>query len=219
MACALCCHAIQMGPAACVLPTSGLRPEDYLCTTNGALSSNSRRTCPQLFGAYGCERAIARAGLEQLNCFGCPLRKKGKGKGTAVQRVSSQSRPAGVRASNSDKNVSNEAEAASVSGRPVETSERPSQESSNQANPRPTSLTEFIMWGGNLPSRRRLLYSGVTGLAVTLGGNLGGVTSGLLGLNAEASRQLKLDTLFPVKGFKRCIESGQGFGELHSSRI
>ncbi|GAQ82276.1 psbP family protein [Klebsormidium nitens] len=67
------------------------------------------------------------------------------------------------------------------------------------------------MWGGNLPSRRRLFYSGVTGLAVTLGGNLGGVTSGLLGLNPEASRQLKLDTLFPVKGFKRCIESGQGF--------
>jgi hypothetical protein len=119
-------------------------------------------------------------------------------------------RPSPIRASSSERD--------DVLSKPAEApkSLNAQKASEEPQNSPPTSPTEFIRWGGNLPSRRRLLYSGLTVLAVTLGGNLGGATSGLLGLNPDAARQLKLDTLFPVKGFKRCIESGQGFGEFHA---
>eukprot|EP00878_Enallax_costatus_P021444 GHUV01022696.1.p2 GENE.GHUV01022696.1~~GHUV01022696.1.p2 ORF type:complete len:175 (+),score=40.34 GHUV01022696.1:1250-1774(+) len=45
-----------------------------------------------------------------------------------------------------------------------------------------------------------------------LGGNLGGISSGLLGLDGgQFAAQLHLDVLVPVRGFKRCVDAGNGF--------
>lgn len=54
-------------------------------------------------------------------------------------------------------------------------------------------------------TRQRFFTYSLLGVAVALGGNLFGVTSGLLSSVApEASRALRVDLLFPVGGFKRC---------------
>lgn len=50
--------------------------------------------------------------------------------------------------------------------------------------------------------RRFFLYQ-LLGVGVALGGNLFGVTSGLLGLAPEPSRGSRLDVLYPIGGFKR----------------
>lgn len=53
-------------------------------------------------------------------------------------------------------------------------------------------------------SRGRFLQYALLGAGIALGGNLFGITSGLLGaLAPDASRDARLDVLFPVKGFKR----------------
>lgn len=69
-------------------------------------------------------------------------------------------------------------------------------------------------------SRRRFFQYTLLGAAVALGGNLFGVTSGLLGVVApDASRDARLDILFPVKGFKRCGgEYGAG-GSLSPQKL
>lgn len=51
-----------------------------------------------------------------------------------------------------------------------------------------------------------------------LGGNLGGVTSALLGLDeGKTAKKLQLDALFPVNAqptpYKRCIDGAYGYGE------
>jgi hypothetical protein len=44
-------------------------------------------------------------------------------------------------------------------------------------------------------------------------GNFAGVTSNLLALDGgRTARELRLDTLIPVAGFKRCLDSSNGFG-------
>lgn len=49
---------------------------------------------------------------------------------------------------------------------------------------------------------------------VALGGNLGGVTSGLLSLDGgQLAASTRLDVLVPVNGFKRCVDYGQNFGK------
>jgi hypothetical protein len=48
-----------------------------------------------------------------------------------------------------------------------------------------------------------------------LGGNLFGVSSFLLGLDDGATAgRLRLDVLVPVKGFKRCVDYQNGYGEF-----
>ena len=52
-------------------------------------------------------------------------------------------------------------------------------------------------------------------LAAVLIGNLGGTTSALLGLTgADTARRLHLDTLYPINGYKRCLDSQNGYGTL-----
>ena len=59
------------------------------------------------------------------------------------------------------------------------------------------------MQANGVTPRRVFLYS-LLGAGVAFGGNLFGVTSGVLGsLAPEASRDARLDVLFPVGGFKR----------------
>ncbi|WIA08472.1 hypothetical protein OEZ85_007908 [Tetradesmus obliquus] len=77
----------------------------------------------------------------------------------------------------------------------------------NLANP-----AETIVWGGRLPSTRRLTLSGLAALGITLGGNLGGVTSWLLGLDGgQLAATLHADVLIPVLGYKRCQDAGNGY--------
>jgi hypothetical protein len=54
----------------------------------------------------------------------------------------------------------------------------------------------------------------LTSAPTALGGNLGGITSFLLGLDqGQLAGQLKLDVLVPVQGFKRCVDYANGYGE------
>jgi hypothetical protein len=70
-----------------------------------------------------------------------------------------------------------------------------------------------LLWGGTLPSGRRAVLGGLSGLGIALGGNLGGCTSFLLGLDGgEAAGRLRADILIPVKGRKRCFDQAYGFG-------
>ncbi|KAI8475904.1 MAG: thylakoid-anchored PsbP-like protein [Monoraphidium minutum] len=71
---------------------------------------------------------------------------------------------------------------------------------------------QTVIAGGRMPSKRRLLVGGATAAAVALGGNLGGVTSGLLALDGGAAAgRLRLDVLVPVRGLKRCVDAANGF--------
>lgn len=60
--------------------------------------------------------------------------------------------------------------------------------------------------------RRRLVVGVGSASLVAVGANFGGVTSFLLGLSAENGRNLKLDVLYPIKGYSRCIDTNEGFG-------
>eukprot|EP00752_Nemacystus_decipiens_P010935 g9718.t1 len=61
-------------------------------------------------------------------------------------------------------------------------------------------------------TRQRFFLYTLLGAAVALGGNLFGVTSGLLGaLAPQASRDLRVDLLFPIGGFKRFYSPEDGY--------
>eukprot|EP00953_Heterococcus_sp_UTEX-ZZ885_P022344 12369-Heterococcus_DN1.PRE.2 len=64
------------------------------------------------------------------------------------------------------------------------------------------------MQRSGIQPRRFFLYTGLAA-GVALGGNLFGVTSGVLGLAPEKAGQLKLDIIYPIKGYKRCVNEGQ----------
>jgi hypothetical protein len=59
---------------------------------------------------------------------------------------------------------------------------------------------------------RRVALGTVGASIVAIGGNLGGITSLLLGFEPQISRDLKLDAVYPVQGYKRCIDTSNGFG-------
>jgi hypothetical protein len=61
--------------------------------------------------------------------------------------------------------------------------------------------------------RRRLVVGATAAAAAAVGANFGGVTSFLLGLSPELGRSLRLDVLYPVGGFTRCLDSENGFGK------
>jgi hypothetical protein len=71
--------------------------------------------------------------------------------------------------------------------------------------------TEAINYGGRLPDRRRLLVGGTAALSIALFGNFLGVTSGILGTIPFIARSSRLDVLFPVRGFKRCVNYQNGY--------
>lgn len=51
--------------------------------------------------------------------------------------------------------------------------------------------------------------------AAVLVSNLGGATGFLLGLDdGQTANKLKIDSIFPVRGLKRCINYQQRFGEM-----
>ncbi|KAL6616660.1 hypothetical protein ACP70R_038930 [Stipagrostis hirtigluma subsp. patula] len=65
--------------------------------------------------------------------------------------------------------------------------------------------------------RRRLVFGATTAAAAAVGANFGGVTSFLLGLSPELGRSLRLDVLYPVGGFTRCLDSDNGFEFIYPS--
>ncbi|XP_076921906.1 psbP domain-containing protein 7, chloroplastic-like [Bidens hawaiensis] len=79
-----------------------------------------------------------------------------------------------------------------------------------QQNPKGTS-PEIPTADPFQPFRRRLLTGIGSASLVAVGANFAGTTSFLLGLSPEYSRNLKLDVLYPIKGYSRCIYSEQGF--------
>jgi hypothetical protein len=109
--------------------------------------------------------------------------------------------------------------------------EPPQQESQAGRDAQQPGAAEAVVWGGNLPSGRRVLLGslGASGIgacqrcaallrctaadapAPALGGNFCGVTSALLGTNVETARALRLDVLFPVGGCKRVLNTGAGY--------
>ncbi|KAJ7284292.1 hypothetical protein O6H91_Y078400 [Diphasiastrum complanatum] len=58
---------------------------------------------------------------------------------------------------------------------------------------------------------RRFVVGTGASLLVALGGNLGGVTSFLLGINPGLAQRLRLDFLYPVDHFLRYFDSEKGF--------
>ncbi|KAK1571490.1 hypothetical protein Q3G72_018101 [Acer saccharum] len=59
--------------------------------------------------------------------------------------------------------------------------------------------------------RRRLLVGIGSASLVAVGANFGGITSFLIGLSPESGRNLKLDVLYPIGGYSRCIDTNEGF--------
>lgn len=59
--------------------------------------------------------------------------------------------------------------------------------------------------------QRRLLVGVGSASLVAVGANFGGITSFLLGLSPESGRNVKLDVLYPIGGYSRCIETNEGF--------
>ncbi|KAK9830941.1 hypothetical protein WJX81_008357 [Elliptochloris bilobata] len=87
-------------------------------------------------------------------------------------------------------------------------------EGGQEAGPLPSlgDPVQTVAWGGRLPSRRRAALGALAGLGIVLGGNLGGATSALLALdNGGAARRLRADVLFPVGGFRRCLDLQAGY--------
>ncbi|XP_074575773.1 psbP domain-containing protein 7, chloroplastic-like [Curcuma longa] len=78
------------------------------------------------------------------------------------------------------------------------------------AGARPDSLArEFAALSAGF---RRRFFAGLSSASlVALGANFGGLTSFLLGLSPELGRSLRLDVLYPVQGFARCLDSTHGF--------
>ncbi|GMH13153.1 hypothetical protein Nepgr_014994 [Nepenthes gracilis] len=59
--------------------------------------------------------------------------------------------------------------------------------------------------------QRRLLVGVGSSSLVAVGANFAGITSFLLGFSPETGRGLKLDVLYPIGGYRRCIEANHGF--------
>ncbi|XP_010485984.1 PREDICTED: psbP domain-containing protein 7, chloroplastic-like [Camelina sativa] len=58
---------------------------------------------------------------------------------------------------------------------------------------------------------RRLLLGVGSSSVLAVGANFCGITSFVLGLSPELGRNLKLDVVYPIGGYSRCIDTVQGF--------
>ena len=71
----------------------------------------------------------------------------------------------------------------------------------------------------NTSPRRVALYAGSSGL-LALGANFMGGTSALLSLAPAPSRSARLDLVYPVAGFKRCVDpEGGRFSFIYPARL
>uniref|UniRef100_A0A0F7CZB2 Photosystem II reaction center PsbP family protein n=1 Tax=Pelargonium citronellum TaxID=73188 RepID=A0A0F7CZB2_9ROSI len=58
---------------------------------------------------------------------------------------------------------------------------------------------------------RRFLLGIGSASVVAVGANFCGITSFLLGLSPQTGRNLRLDVLYPIEGYSRCIDTNEGF--------
>lgn len=65
--------------------------------------------------------------------------------------------------------------------------------------------------------RRRLLTGIGSASFVAVGANFAGVTSFILGNFPDNSRSLKLDVIYPIGGYSRCIQREEGFEFIYPS--
>ncbi|KAI4369398.1 hypothetical protein MLD38_017840 [Melastoma candidum] len=63
--------------------------------------------------------------------------------------------------------------------------------------------------------QRRILVGVGSASIVALGANFGGVTSFFLGFSPETGRNLKLDVIYPIKGYSRYVDANQEFEFLY----
>ncbi|KAL5566054.1 hypothetical protein UlMin_029218 [Ulmus minor] len=84
-------------------------------------------------------------------------------------------------------------------------------QSSREATTRPDRLPAEQFAPLATTFRRRLLVGLGTASLVAVGADFGGITSFLLGLSPETSRNLKLDVIYPIGGYNRCIDTNEGF--------
>ncbi|KAD3067869.1 hypothetical protein R6Q59_018080 [Mikania micrantha] len=83
-----------------------------------------------------------------------------------------------------------------------------------QQNPgdRKDNTPEYTIPSEQFMSFRRRLLTGIGSASlVAVGANFAGTTSFLLGLSPETGRNLKLDVVYPIKGYSRCIRPELGF--------
>lgn len=104
--------------------------------------------------------------------------------------------------------------------RPVKSTEKDQDElnaaetkSSPEFDPLDPAMT--VQWGGNLPSSRRVVLGSLAGLTVALGGDLGGCTELLLANFPELGKSSGLDIIYPVRGFKRCYDTVNGYEYMY----
>jgi len=90
---------------------------------------------------------------------------------------------------------------------------------SSQAQARQTSELDPATQFSSLANAfsRRVALGTIAASIVAIGGNLGGITSLLLGFKPQISRDLKLDAVYPVQGYKRCIDTSNGFEFVYPS--
>ncbi|KAG0560680.1 hypothetical protein M758_9G004400 [Ceratodon purpureus] len=90
------------------------------------------------------------------------------------------------------------------------------QESPLPPTPRPTPNSN-IDFDGKLPLfappvfRRRFVVGTIAGSVIALGADFLGSTSAILSLNPDFFRGLRADVLYPIGGYKRCLETSKGF--------
>uniref|UniRef100_A0A0F7H180 Photosystem II reaction center PsbP family protein n=1 Tax=Geranium phaeum TaxID=379952 RepID=A0A0F7H180_9ROSI len=76
--------------------------------------------------------------------------------------------------------------------------------------------TEFAPLASRF-ERRFLLGLGSASL-LAVGANFCGITSFVLGFSPRTGRELKLDVLYPIGGYSRCIDPNQGFELMYPSK-
>ncbi|CAK9314973.1 unnamed protein product [Citrullus colocynthis] len=59
--------------------------------------------------------------------------------------------------------------------------------------------------------RRRLIVGIGSASLVAVGANFAGVTSFLLGLSPGNNRRLRVDVIYPIGGYSRCLDANEGF--------
>ncbi|GAB4820124.1 hypothetical protein N2152v2_007170 [Parachlorella kessleri] len=89
------------------------------------------------------------------------------------------------------------------------TASKDSAEDSSSAGPQPT---QPVNWDIPPQKRRRIALASLAGAGIVLGSNFLGLTSALLSLDGGAlAGKLRLDSLIPVNGYKRCVDYKNGF--------
>lgn len=94
---------------------------------------------------------------------------------------------------------------------------RAAKDEQETTTPPPAPATGNVDFDGKLPLfapsvfRRRFVLGTIGGTVIALGADFLGSTSAILSLNPEFFRGLRADVLYPISGYKRCLETSKGF--------